>query len=184
MRAPLFGQLILASSMILVSPGGVVSAQTEQQSFSIRVQVSVEAENETLTSKIVSYLNRELRSLGDVVVTDHEPQYKLYIVALEGEFTSGTQTGAIALSTVLTMALKETTGGRMVKQLLEYKGSEWAFVLIEDERLFLHLWVQTGGTKDLRSLCETIVATIDSKYFEAARRDWQTSQDELSKEKQ
>ena len=184
MRAPLFGQLILASSVILASLSGVVSAQTEQQSFSVRVQVSVEADNETVKSKVVSYVNRELRSLSDVVITDTGPQYRLDILVLEGTFVPGTPTGVIALSTVLMKPLKETFRGQALKVLLENKGSEWFFEYLKDQNLFISHWVQTGGTKDLRSLCEELVAVVDSKYFEAARTDWQTSQDELSKEKQ
>ena len=184
MRTPLFGHLILASSIILVSSGGVISAQTEQQSFSVRVQVSVSAKNEIVKSKIVSFISRELRSLGDVSVTDHEPQYILLIVALEAEFVSGTTTGDIALSTVLTKPLKESAQGKLLKKFLEYKGSEWIFVFLEDQSLFLEHWVQTGGAKDLRSLCETLVTQIDLKYLEADRRNWQASRDELSKEKQ
>ena len=108
MRAPLFVQLTLVSSVILVSPGGVVSAQAEQQSFSARVQVYVQADNESVKSKVVSYVNRELRSLGDVVVTDNEPQYTLDIILLEVQFESQTPTGSIALSTVLTTPFNET----------------------------------------------------------------------------
>lgn len=185
MRAPLFGQLILASSVILVSPGGVVSAQSEQQSFSIRVQVSVEAESETVTSKIVSYVNRELRSLGDVVVTDNEPRYRIGIVVLEGAFVSGTRTGGIAFSTVFTIPLKRTGPWRTLREVL--KGQHFELLLIEsldDQELLVTHMVNIGATKDLRSMCEELVAAIDSKYFEAVRRDWQTSQDALSKEKQ
>ncbi len=185
MRIPLFGQLILASSVILVSPSGVVHAQAEQQNFSIRVQVSVKTKNETVKSKIVSYVSRELRSLGDVVVTDHGPHFRLRIVAVEVAFVSGTPTGTIPLSTVLTMPLKITGPLITLKELL--KGQYFQLLLIdslEGQDMHVAHWVHTGATKDLRSMCETFVATIDSTYFEAVRRDWQTSQDELSKEKQ
>ena len=183
MRVPLFGQLILASSLILVSPGGVVSAQAEQQSFSVRVQVSVQAENESVTSKIVSYVSRELRSLGDVVVTDHEPKFRLRILAVE-LFASGTPTGSIAFATVLIKPFKESAQGQTLKVILENKDSEWAFAYFKDKDLFITHWVHNGATKDLRSLCEDPVAKIDSQYIEPERRDWQASRDELSKEKQ
>lgn len=184
MRVPLFGQLILASFVILVSPGGVVSAQAEQQSFSVRVQVVVQVDNESIKRKIVSYVSRELRSLGDVVVTDHEPRYIIDILALEGAFVSGKPTGTIALSTVLSEPLKETAQGKLLRQVLESKGWEWILVYVKDDNLYVTHWVQSGDTKDLRSLCETLVAWMDSQQFETRRRIWQASQDELSKEKQ
>ena len=56
--------------------------QIKERKFSSRVEVIVSAP-ESIKDQVTSYVNRELRSLGDVVITDKNPQYRLRIDARE-----------------------------------------------------------------------------------------------------
>jgi hypothetical protein len=74
--------LLVTASLLLV-PMLVVGQQQQLHKWSGQVQVTVAGDGQALTL-VKSYVNRELRALGDVVVTDNadESEYFLSIIVV------------------------------------------------------------------------------------------------------
>jgi len=131
--------------------------------FSGRVQVVVDA-NENIKAEIESYISRELRSLGDIIVTDDEPRWILDILAIESKKTGDYTTG-IVLSIVI---LEPYNNKFLIEQVNpKYK----ADALLETMGLseYTAHSVRTGPTDSLRNICNEVVADFDSKHLKQAR---------------
>jgi hypothetical protein len=136
----------------------------ESKPFSARVSVSVSADK-NIQGQIESYITRELRSLGDVIVTDDNPRWTLSIIALTTANVRGQKTG-IAMSIVI---------------LEPFCCSEYvANQVPEDVKVSISLltmglygysdhWLRICSPEDMRSLCTGIVADFDSKHLKKAR---------------
>ena len=85
--------MLLAVLLVVMSVGLTGAQQGEKLPTKFRVEAS--ADGEDLTSEAESYLKRELRSLGDVEITDMRMgHYVLSVVIIEDEYKSiGTKTG-------------------------------------------------------------------------------------------
>ncbi|HYX40486.1 MAG TPA: hypothetical protein VE821_02250, partial [Pyrinomonadaceae bacterium] len=68
-------------SLYLLIPQATFS-QESQPKFSCRISLDITADDK-IKGEISSYISRELRSLGDVVITDADPALKVEIVAIE-----------------------------------------------------------------------------------------------------
>jgi hypothetical protein len=76
----------------------VACVGAELPKFSASVTISVSA-NELIEQEVTSYISRELRQLGDVMIVDEGFRWQLGIVALEANLTDGKKSGFV-LSTV------------------------------------------------------------------------------------
>jgi len=160
--------LIICIASILLCIPRVVSAQKNQlPPFSARVSVSVSAD-ENIKGLIESYIGRELRSLGDVVVTDEKPEWIINIVALELENRAGTKTG-LALSIVIL----EPFNRILVQGMLQRKYKEPALLLMKNLVEYNGHWLRVGSNDDLRQICSSIVADFDTQYLKARRELYQ-----------
>ena len=142
-----------------VSPATTTQDKSSSQfeKFSARVQVIVDTDGQ-LGDDIKSYLNRALRSLGDVIITDNKPDYRVKIVALEEQAGDGTKLG-YALSVLITMpldplGLKFATaiivGSKNEKDSLNLQKS--IEKQVEGYELVLGHAVRSGGSDSLRML--------------------------------
>lgn len=145
--------------------------------FSARVSVGVSAD-ENIKGKIESYIARELRSLGDVIVTNDNPNWAIDIVALEAETRSGYKNG-VNLSVVITKPFVNTF---LVNQLDEnYKS--WVSAATTGLCRIYAEWLRIGSPEDLRSICNGIVADFDVHFLQPERKSWQEFADFLKTNK-
>ena len=156
-----FVWIFLFTSVLSLS----VSAK-ESPPFLGRVQVSVSA-SDSIKGKIESYLSRELRSLGDIVVTDDNPRWLLSIVALESESKGGYKTG-VDLSVVI---LKPFNNQLLIDNAPE-KSKEAISFLTSSLYSYSDHWLLMGAPEELRSICNRIIADFDSRYLNESRKVW------------
>jgi hypothetical protein len=135
----------------------------------LRINVKIKGDAELL-DEVNSFLNRELRSLGDVSITEENPHFNIYMTAMEIEDESGQGTGVITVSYIVTSRLSPE-----VYRWLEEKGNRG---IPKDE--WEKTWGNLGflerygdfiiGKEDLRGLFEGLVVQLDTKVFEKYRR--------------
>lgn len=116
----------------------------------IRVALDVTAESAN-SSEVKSFLSRELRKLGDVVIADGEVNHRISIVAIILKDKNGKQTGHV-MSFVVTAPLREDGRSRVLKYA----------AIGEVHGLQTHA--------DLAPLCAAVVTAIDAEVFESDRR--------------
>ncbi|NVM55777.1 MAG: hypothetical protein HWN66_18905 [Candidatus Helarchaeota archaeon] len=159
----------------------------ELPKFSARVKVDVTAD-ENISSRIESYIKRELRSLQDITIVEDNANFRLSVIALELKTISGEKTGGIALSTVI---LSPVDVSLMVNLLKVYDVIYPEKIVQAEEMIgtwepcrFLDFSLQTGSAKDLKRLCEGVVADFDSEFLEIGRKTYQELKDKLEKSRQ
>ena len=145
---------------------GVCFAQ-DLQPFSARVAVGVTADG-NIKGQIESYISRELRSLGDIIVTNDHPDWILNIVAMESKTRSGYKSG-IVLSIVILEPFKEYSAAFQV----DIKSHEMFYKYVTSLHEVSGHGLRTGSSEDLKSICEGIVADFDSKHLKNSRKIWQ-----------
>lgn len=90
--------LSLFAIMLMVAAISPAAAQYLPK-FKARVKVSVSG-RENIKGMVTSFINRELRSLQDVELVDHNPEWELEILAMEVSTKGGSKVG-IVLSVVI-----------------------------------------------------------------------------------
>jgi hypothetical protein len=112
-------------------------------------------------SEIRSFVGRELRSLGDVDVTNTDAQYTISIVTLKTQNKAGEDIG-YAMSVVLISRMTDATCELLKNEVV----CDWlkGKVKLENQMIFI------GGSQDgLRKHCNKIVAGIDSDVLQPTR---------------
>ena len=120
-----------------------------QKSSKFKVHVGVSSEDEHTKSLIQSWIKRDLRSLGDVVIVGFDDsQWVLAIVAVETTYqATGRKSGGIAIGSMFLRKAGISNGLYYYPDLL----------------------VSTDDTKDLEQLCKGIVADLDTRRLEPIR---------------
>ena len=137
---------LLVSLMLFLSVTFTGEPTRAQKTHNFKVHVSVTCEDEHTKSLIQSYIKRELRSLGDVLIVGNNDQYILNIVAVEPTYeATGRKIGGIAIGSVF---FRKTLSG-------DYS--------------YPDLRVCGDDTKDLEGICKSIVANIDTRHLEPVR---------------
>lgn len=139
-----------------------------------RVALHVSCENDALRSQITSFLSRELRSLGDVDITDQDPSFKILIVAIAARLKGGYEVG-YAFSVIITSPLGDWSWA-LSKELTPEGKMAISKILGEHESLEDHQLL-VGGFSDLRQSLTEIIASFDAKKLEPRRRLWQQLKD-------
>jgi hypothetical protein len=142
--------------------------------FSARVSMSVSA-NEKIKGLIKSYLSVELRSLGGIVLTDVKPRWALNIVALEPETTGGLKMGVIVSTVVL-----EPFDNRYVVSQVSPKSKQAVSSFTSGLYRYSGHWIHTGASRDLKIICEKIVANFNSNYIKPIKESRQRYMDGYS----
>lgn len=163
----------LVSSVLLFQATGF--AQTGDPK-PVRVHLEVDAEDEVLRSELESYISRELRALGDVaLVSDSTFALQVQVLA--------TGQDPVALSTVVLRARGTDLTRRALVEVVLQNGK----LLPERQHLPEEVWAKisrTVGSGDLlgqwvnlvsrlqlKSLCERLVADIDTRAVRT-QREW------------
>ena len=128
------------------------------------ISVTVSSRDADLRAKVKSYIERELRSLGDVLITDKNPVYELRIMSLSLGTPRGDQTGYV-LTGVITMGVLLD-----IPQSVNKTDAEWITRQVERVREYRNTYVLVGGLDSLRELCANLVTSIDSGEFTWLRK--------------
>lgn len=131
--------------------------------FSARVQVFVSAD-ENIQGQIESYLSRELRSLGDVVVTDARPEWILNVGCSELCLQNGYKSG-LSLSVVILRPFYNDD----IMSLVSNKSKRVISTFISDLYSFDGHWFFVCNQNNLKSTCSEIIAKFDSSIISQHR---------------
>lgn len=148
----------------------------DKNSDKIHVLLRVSGE-EKYKDMVYSYLARELRSLNDVVIDDKLARYELYFVVLAPTYKTGEETGGITISTAILDNFNRTFVELMVFNSI--KDEPLVKEVLETLTTFCDLWANTGSIKELKQICESIIADFDTKYLEKLRKFEQTKKKTL-----
>ena len=143
--------------------------------YETTVSISVSADK-NIENKIKSYIGRELRSLGDVVITDENPDWILDIAAIEIKNKNNFLTG-IALSEVILKPFRN----KLIKHLVSSKAKKEVDIMTSDLYFFETHSLRLGTPDGLRDICNSIVADFDSNKLNPDRLFWQKIRDEANK---
>ena len=140
-----------------------------------RVQVVVDADD--LGKQVRSYINRELRSLGDVEIVDSDADWKLSIIAMQGETTSGSKLPRYNFSVaVLRPLLKHnaTEVGKARRATRKCKDLECLRTIANLSVIIAFADIcsthfASRGT-DLQAMCKRVVTLFDIDILEPERK--------------
>ncbi len=159
-------------------------AYCQLQPFSAKIHLGIEAD-QSIESLVASYLNREIRSIGDVEVTDDNPQWYLGVIAVEDYSEAGNILGytisSVVHSTVpvgayLDERLEVISNESQIDSLATLVARIEIFLTKKYLSTFDNLvtfhghWIQSGGPDDLKKMCELVISHFDGEYLEEARR--------------
>jgi hypothetical protein len=148
------------------------NAFSQESRFQFRVEIEVTADD-SIKSEVSSYLNREIRSLGDVVITDNDPHLKISVLA-----TENTVPKSYVISVVTSTPFSDMWKQKLAGDLSERTKSFWVKFMSDKESINQH-FVQIGS--DLSQVCKKVVALIDSEDIEPNRKEWQKATEILNR---
>jgi len=124
------------------------------------VSLSVYCENNDIKSEVVSYVSRELRSLGDVRITNVDVHYELSIIAviIENKNSSNSQ---VVLSSMMMRRFPEETLKDCIFPL-----PPGMLQLYQFPKHYTHL----GSVKNIPEIARQIVLTFEKEMLEKIGR--------------
>src|ERR1051326_8957670 len=127
-----------------------ISTFAQNTKWSATLKLEVTAKDDDSRDAITSYISRELRRLGDIVIGETGTQFRLHIVAIHIDVGSTSQRLGYAISSVL--MLEPPSGQNMVL----------------GHRLAL---ATTPIANALEYTCKELVAGYDANVFESFRKE-------------
>jgi hypothetical protein len=135
---------------------------TARSTNEIRVHLTVEGD-EQVQNELFSYVGRELRALGDVVLVDQDADLELELVALRVE-----QLSLVAVSAVVKALLDRALAEEFLS-VFPNRPESLRRYLSSLGTIDAH-WVRTGSTVDIHGVARKLVATFDAQSLETARQ--------------
>jgi len=137
-----------------------------------RVEVAVSADS-SLESRINSYVRRELRDLGDIVIVDvvGNPEYSISVVALESDlqgYLISWVTNKVLQPSEFTFWTLEEWDEPDEYTLSQELAEQFHWQFLGYGTRLQHKLVK-GPADDLRRRCEELVAEFDSEILEPTR---------------
>lgn len=128
----------------------------------IKVQFSFNADS-NIENRVDSYIKRELRSLGDIVIVEQNGDWELDIIVMEATTKGGYKSGIVVSVAILNKILR---------------GSIWDLIEPDEKddnpnRTKINItdhWLRIGPEETLKSICEKIVADFDTMHLEPFRK--------------
>lgn len=148
-----------------------------EKSFRLKVRIDVTADND-IKNSVSSYLNRELRSLGDVDIVDNDYHWALSILAVQLTTIGGYKSG-VAISTVILTPFTNAVFVGLFKP--EYR--DGGLALTSNLFQYPDQWLNVGQTDALQNLCKEVIAQFDTKYLEEQRKSYRSFKEFLEKQK-
>jgi hypothetical protein len=166
--------LLVTASLLLV-PMLVVGQQQQPHKWSGQVQVTVAGDGQALTL-VKSYVNRELRALGDVVVTDNadESEYflSIIVVPVSGGYAVSALTADHLASEIAKITLEQGETKPDTATIDLVNKSMKPMYQITDH------WLQTCSSSGLEKTIKEVVARFDVDTLQM-HRDMHRSMQEL-----
>ena len=153
-------------------PGASAGEQTGK-GYVARVRLSVIAA-ERISGQISSFMAIDLRQLGDVVITDKDPEWHLAVTGVELYTADGKRTG-VAISTVIIELVRETVI-RSIITVLEKEGSMPTALQVLKSKQLVEVkssWLRADADTAVRQLCRGIIADFDTQYLQPERKNFQ-----------
>jgi hypothetical protein len=164
-------------AFLLLCSFPIISLAEDLAPFSAKVSVSVTAQD-NIKGLIESYIGRELRSLGDIVVSDDNPRWIISILAIEQASRSGQKLGV-----VMSTAITESFDNGLILDKVSADRKEIVSFLTTGLCHVSGHWINTGATDELRLLCDQTVAQFDSSVIKPARTSYQNYKDFMQQKK-
>jgi len=153
----------------------------DQKDLKIRVSLSVSGDSK---DEIYSYMARELRSLNDVLVSENEARFELHVVAIFPQYTTGVKTGGISIATTILDNYAKFFVSAIVSAAFKDKPElkKLADNSIQHLTTFTNIWINTGSLKEMKRVCESIIAQFDTQYLENVRKNIQKIRENITQE--
>ena len=147
--------------------------------FSKKVKCDVKSD---IGNEILSYLNRELRSLDGVIVVDNNPEALLSILAMRTRTRGGVETGVV-FSVVIHSILSNDSFKFWLSNAFHLGDERVKDVQFAKDGLYTFQFhsVYLGANDDVRSICQKIVADFDINYLDQDRKNYQALFDQIKK---
>lgn len=152
-------------------------SQIKLPPFTPRVEVRVSADGSP-KDLITSYVTRELRDIGGIVIVDSDPLYSIQIVAVDLQTKSGIKTG-YALSSVVFTFLNPQSVCMLAGVAKDADRTKWLTTFVSGQGQIADHRIQICDTDGLRALCDKLVASFDSEQLEPSRKALQDLQDRM-----
>ena len=166
------GLLIVAVVVLCYSRPVVAESRIR---FQINVNISADPAIKTL---VTSYLNRELRALGDVELVDMNADWSISIICAQvGEV--GGRPSSILLSVVIT----ERYPNAAIVSMLPAESKQLGDEITSNLYLARDHWVRSGSQESLQQICSRIAADLDVLYLEKERERWKNVQKLMQEKK-
>ena len=156
---------MLICLLVLMSVRFTGAQNNSQSKFVVEVRVTA---NDHIKGEAESYLKQELRSFGDVVISDLLGDYVLNVIITEPTYkSSGTKTGQIDCAY---LGIKRFQVSDVASKISE----EQFYTIFGKIKVFYfypELFILATGRKrtELKQLCQEIVAEFDTKLLEPDR---------------
>ncbi|MFH0771812.1 MAG: hypothetical protein V1933_04265 [Candidatus Omnitrophota bacterium] len=133
--------------------------------FRAKVKVTVSADD-NIKSAVISYLNRELRSLNDVELVDTDSGWEIDVVVMESKTVDGRKRGLVIFSTVIL----NHYDNQLLSLYFKPECKDVGLQMTSDLCDFYGHRVDKGPIDDLQSICKDVVANFDTKNLEVVRK--------------
>ena len=155
---------LCAATTALAATQDIHSSKLRKFEFRISVDVSG---RDVMHDRIQSYLSREFRKLGDVVVTEDEALFSLSVIALAPKMSDSRELG-YAIAYKFSRLPTAIRGYASVVQTDVIRDFLLNALDVQEEVLTFKLLF--GPKDNLEDACKDIVAGIDVGEFETMRR--------------
>jgi hypothetical protein len=127
------------------------------QSFKFVVNVDVQLREKDLQDKVESYVTRELRSLGDVEISNKDPFYTIRILGLKDRTVGGRSLGYTLSTVIIWHSTCLTPSAKTVQDTYPCE-------------IFDDHYIRSGSDDDLQDLCKDIVTNFDIRSLKPLRK--------------
>lgn len=167
MRNPMVISVLVLLAVTSFMDNVSFSKQISVPKFKCRVQLSVTAD-ENIKSRLQSYLEGELRSLGDISLVDDEPDYEIFVVGMTSYNTYNDIIG-YSIGTTITKPFKKDTFLIILQSANVTPNVINTFDMLT-KNLSKYCTTMINTDSDLKRISEKITATFNSDYVEAERK--------------
>jgi hypothetical protein len=174
------GRLAFVLSAVAILPSFAQTQPNEvTPKYSANVQLVVACDDESLKNQFTSFLSRELRSLGDIVLVGENPDYIMEVTVMKAITVGGTATGFVVETNISkpfdTRMLSDCSRfpGSCLKGKVDDNRLMIIQVLTENTRRIIDATLRMGPLDKIQSTCQEIIADFDTKTLALDRRLWE-----------
>jgi hypothetical protein len=170
--------IFILSSLFFIN--GVCGLTQEPVSEKIKVDLLVQG---GLKNIVYSYMTRELRDMGDVIISEENPHFKIIVIGHEHELKSGKKTGSCSIAVVILNYMFQEKAKALIANIClnlakdaneELKKEIYQIFneplnLMDGSSHFENVLLSYCPKDELKISIEELIAEIDSECFEFVR---------------